>query len=63
MENILKIKNFKEILIEIDEDQKLEKLKVLKILNRNGFRYYKKVSTKFEAISDENTYNYFFRKK
>lgn len=59
----LKNKNFKEILIEIDEDQKLEKLKVLKILNRNGFRYYKKVSTKFEAISDENTYNYFFRKK
>ena len=59
----LKNKNLKEILIEIDEDHKSEKIRILKILKKNGFNFYKKASTKFEPKSYENTFNYVFKKK
>ena len=59
---LLKHKNIQEILVEIDEDNKKEKNKIINILSKNGYKIYKKKSTKFEEQSLDNTYNYFFNK-
>ena len=41
----------------------MQEKKILKLLKNKGYFVYKKISTKFEANSKDNTFNYFFKKK
>lgn len=55
-------KDIKEILVEIDKDNNQEK-KIVNLLTKKGYFIYKKISTRFEENSADNTFNYFFKKK